>query len=72
VGLVVRDTGPGIPEELKERVFEKFYKGPGGGSGLGLAIARQIAEAHRGKITLESEPGRTEFRIELPSADVPD
>jgi two-component system OmpR family sensor kinase len=72
VSLLIRDTGPGIPEDLRERIFEKFYKGPGGGSGLGLAIARQIAEAHQGTITLESEPGRTEFRIELPSADVPE
>jgi two-component system OmpR family sensor kinase len=72
VGLVVRDNGPGIPEEVRERVFEKFYKGPGGGSGLGLAIARQIATLHRGSITFESEPGRTEFRVTLPSVEVPE
>jgi two-component system OmpR family sensor kinase len=72
VSLFVRDTGPGIPEELRERIFEKFYKGPGGGTGLGLAIARQITLAHRGSLTVESAPGSTEFRVDLPAADVPD
>lgn len=72
VELVVRDSGPGIPEELRERIFEKFYKGAGGGSGLGLAIVRQIAEAHGGSVGVESRPGRTEFVVRLPLADVPE
>ena len=72
VDLVVRDRGPGVPDEIRERIFEKFYKGPGGGTGLGLAIARQIAELHRGTISVDSVPGRTEFRVTLPTADVPD
>jgi two-component system OmpR family sensor kinase len=51
----VTDTGPGIPKEERERVFDRFYRLPGTGvqgSGLGLAIARQIAEAHRARIEL--------------------
>lgn len=72
VELIVRDEGPGIPPEAQERIFEKFYKGPGGGSGLGLAIARQLAELHGGSIRVDSRPGRTEFRVSLPAADVPD
>jgi signal transduction histidine kinase len=49
------------------RIFEKFYKGPGGGAGLGLAIAKQIAEAHKGQLTVESEVGKgSRFRLTLP------
>jgi signal transduction histidine kinase len=70
--LIIRDDGPGIPEDLQERIFDKFYKGAGGGAGLGLAIARQIAEQHGGSITLHSEPGRTEFRVVLPLVETPD
>jgi len=53
--LDVADSGPGIPEEERERVFDRFYRGrhaPGGGSGLGLAIVRQIVTLHGGLITL--------------------
>ena len=72
VKLVVRDNGPGVPEELRERIFEKFYKGQGGGTGLGLAIAKQIADSHGGTISVDSVPGRTAFSVSLPAADVPD
>ncbi|MGZ8253966.1 MAG: ATP-binding protein [Burkholderiaceae bacterium] len=57
--LEVTDTGPGIPEEERERVFDRFYRGrnaPAGGSGLGLAIARQVATLHGGSITLDQSP----------------
>lgn len=77
----VRDTGVGIDEEDLPRVFERFYKvsrsrskddfvGPGGGgSGLGLAIARQVIEAHGGRIKAESEPGSGSiFTFTLPMA----
>jgi two-component system OmpR family sensor kinase len=53
--LQVSDTGPGIPKEERERVFDRFYRLPGTGvqgSGLGLAIVKQIAEAHRAKVEL--------------------
>lgn len=55
VQLVVRDTGPGIPSDERERVFDRFYRGRDaatGGSGLGLAIVRQIAVLHGGSVTL--------------------
>jgi two-component system OmpR family sensor kinase len=64
--LEVEDDGPGIPPEMQERIFEKFYKGAGGGSGLGLAIARQVAKHHDGTLTVESRPGRTVFTLLLP------
>ena len=53
--LDVKDTGPGIPAEERQRVFDRFYRLPGSGvegSGLGLAIVKQIADAHGAKITL--------------------
>lgn len=60
--LAVTDTGPGIPPEERQRVFDRFYRLPGSGaqgSGLGLAIVRQIADAHRAEIELgEGEAGR--------------
>ena len=58
--LSVSDTGPGIPAEDRERVFDRFYRVPGSGesgSGLGLAIARRIAELHAARITLADAPG---------------
>lgn len=70
--VTVSDDGPGIPRELLGRIFEKFYKGAGGGSGLGLAIARQIAEHHRGAISVTSEPGATVFRVTLPTVEAGD
>lgn len=75
----VRDDGPGIPPSLLPRVFERFTRADAsrsrasaehGGSGLGLAIAAAITTAHGGTIRVESAPGRTEFTIELPSAEV--
>jgi two-component system OmpR family sensor kinase len=55
----VADSGPGIPEEERERVFDRFYRGhqaPGGGSGLGLAIVRQIITLYGGTIGLDKSP----------------
>jgi two-component system phosphate regulon sensor histidine kinase PhoR len=73
VVIAVRDEGPGIPRADLERVFERFYKvdrarpRSAGGSGLGLAIARHIAEAHGGRIWVESEEGRgSTFFVALP------
>lgn len=65
------DDGPGIPEEIRERLFESFSThGKAGGTGLGLAIVRKVVEDHGGTIEVESEPGRTLFRIVLPDRDV--
>jgi len=66
--LSVRDNGPGIPAEIKERIFEPFVThGKKGGTGLGLAIVRNVVTAHRGKITVETQAGQgTEFLIRIP------
>jgi signal transduction histidine kinase len=57
--LRIADSGPGIPQEARERIFEPFYttKERGRGTGLGLAICRQIVEAHRGRIEVTGTPG---------------
>jgi signal transduction histidine kinase len=65
----VADDGPGIPPEVRNRVFDPFFttKGVGQGTGLGLDTARRIVvDRHRGSITVESEPGRTVFRVRMP------
>jgi two-component system sensor histidine kinase PilS (NtrC family) len=67
--LGVSDDGPGIPESLKERLFEPFVTGRTGGSGLGLAIVQRAVEAHRGVILVESTPGQgTVFSVVLPTS----
>lgn len=68
--ILVRDNGPGIPEEIRDRVFEPFQSlGSKKGLGLGLAIARQFVEAHGGTLTFATETCRgTAFCISLPSA----
>ncbi len=74
VRCCVADTGPGIPHDIQERIFERFYKADrsrshGGGTGLGLAIARHIVEAHGGRIWVESTPGQgAKFCFTLPRA----
>jgi signal transduction histidine kinase len=69
VRILVRNTGAGIPAELRERIFQPFFTTKARGTGLGLAIAKQIVEAHHGTIRLESD-GATEttFIVELPTA----
>ena len=64
--LRVIDNGPGIPEELKERVFDPLVSGREGGSGLGLSLAQEFIHQNGGTIEFESVPGRTDFRILLP------
>ncbi len=66
----VRDTGSGIPQEIKDKIYEPFFttKEPGKGTGLGLSTVLSIVHGHGGFIDLESEPGRgTEFRVYLPA-----
>lgn len=64
----ITNSGPGIPDEIKARIFEPFFttKPAGEGSGLGLDIVRKIVEKHQGQIEVESQPGRTTFRVLLP------
>lgn len=65
--LTFADDGPGIPEEIRGRLFESFTThGKQGGTGLGLAIVRKVVEDHGGKVSVESEPGRTVFTMVLP------
>ena len=66
VVLAIADDGPGIPPELRERVFESYYRIPGttgNGGGLGLAIVRGIAEAHGARVAIEDQPGGHGTRI---------
>ncbi len=73
IEISIRDRGPGVPAEFRERIFEPFYRLPGhaeraGGVGLGLSLVRQIAERHGGKVRCEGrEGGGTCFVITLPS-----
>jgi two-component system OmpR family sensor kinase len=71
VQVDIEDTGPGIPEEERERVFDRFYRGraaEGSGTGLGLAIVSQVAEMHRGRVALETAPaGGLRVRVRLPT-----
>jgi len=68
IRLDVRDDGPGIPEDLADRLFQPFVSGRPGGSGLGLAIVQRAVEAHRGLITVASTVGEgTTFTIFLPA-----
>ena len=67
MALDLIDTGCGMDEATREHVFDAFFSTKGSGSGLGLPTARKIVEAHGGRITLQSEPGRgTQFSIRLP------
>jgi PAS domain S-box-containing protein len=68
VEISVSDTGTGIPEEMRERIFEPFFTASPGGTGLGLAITKQIITAHRGAIRVASIPGGTVFQVLLPAA----
>jgi two-component system sensor histidine kinase PilS (NtrC family) len=68
VCLEVKDNGPGIPVELRDRLFQPFVTGRVGGTGLGLAIVQRAVEAHRGVVLLESAPGKgTTFTIFFPA-----
>jgi predicted CoA-binding protein len=70
IEVEVEDTGPGIPPQNVERVFDAFFttKPPGKGTGMGLEISwRIVVERHRGEITVKSRPGSTVFHVLLPT-----
>ncbi len=71
--VVVRivDNGAGIPDQIRERVFDQFFTTKQvGHSGMGLDVVRRLVLHNTGEITFESQPGRTEFRVILPTVDV--
>jgi signal transduction histidine kinase len=70
--IEVSDSGPGLPESVKDHIFEPFFTTKPTGSGLGLAICRSIVDAHRGSIRAENNRGGqsgTTVVVELPAAD---
>jgi len=71
VAVRIVDNGPGIPEPIRERIFDPFFttKPVGLGTGLGLDIVRRLVRHNDGEISVESQPGRTEFQVMLPIAD---
>ena len=64
--LQIIDDGPGVPEEIQERIFNPLVSGREGGTGLGLSLAQTFVQYHHGVVEFESRPGRTIFRILLP------
>ncbi len=69
-GFAVEDDGPGIPEALRPRIFQRFFTTHREhGVGLGLPVVRELVTAHGGTIALTSTPGRTRFAVALPVAD---
>jgi len=76
--IEIEDDGPGIPADLQSDVFERFARGDAsrsrhaGSTGLGLAIVHAVVTAHRGTVTVQSEPGRTVFLVRLPNATAGD
>ena len=72
VEIFVADTGPGIPKEVQDRVFQPFFTTKQSGTGLGLAISKRILHAHKGNIRLSSFPGGTIFHILLPAVRPPE
>lgn len=67
--LRVVDNGPGIPEEIRDKIFYPLVTGREGGSGLGLSLAQSFVEQHHGMIEVDSRSGRTCFTILLPISD---
>ena len=68
VQIQIEDTGPGIHDEVMDKIFQPFFttKDAEKGTGVGLALASQIVDEHNGSINVNSKPGRTVFSILLP------
>jgi signal transduction histidine kinase len=70
VGFEVRDQGPGIAEELREKIFQPFFTRREGGIGLGLTLVQRVVREHGGRLSIQSEVGKgSVFRVELPAAE---
>jgi signal transduction histidine kinase len=70
VGFEIADDGPGLPPEIRDRIFQPFVTGREGGTGLGLAFVERIVKAHRGVVSVRSEAGKgTVFEVRLPAAE---
>jgi two-component system nitrogen regulation sensor histidine kinase GlnL len=64
--LHIEDNGPGVPEDIRDRIFYPLVSGRDGGSGLGLTLAQTFVQQHHGTIECDSVPGQTVFRIVIP------
>jgi signal transduction histidine kinase len=73
ITLVFEDTGTGIPEKYRSRIFDPFFstKEPGKGTGMGLAVCQTIVQSHGGEISFESAPERTRFFVSFPRVTRP-
>ena len=70
--IIITDTGQGIAQEDRDRIFNPFFTTKTGGTGLGLSIVYRIIEDHQGTITVDSAPGKgTQFIIRLPISEEP-
>lgn len=74
IGIKITDTGPGIPDNIQDKIFDPYFttKDQGEGSGLGLGIAQHIVERHHGDIRVTSKPGETSFEVLLPASGIQD
>lgn len=73
IRVEVEDNGPGIPDAIRDKIFEPYFttRMKGEGTGLGLSISQEIVEEHKGRIEVESVPGKTCFKVLLPiTADI--
>jgi signal transduction histidine kinase len=68
----VSDNGPGVPRELRDRIFNAFFTTKPQGSGLGLAIVRKVVDAHDGRIDIQTGSQGTRFRVTLPVSGASD
>lgn len=70
VCIAIADSGPGIPEEIRAKIFEPFFttKPAGEGSGIGLDIVKKIVEKHSGSIEVDSQRGKTTFKVFIPTS----
>jgi signal transduction histidine kinase len=69
VRLEITDSGPGIPDEIKDKIFDPYFTTKEKGTGLGLAMVYRIIQDHGGKIEFDTGPRGTTFRIDLKAAE---